>query len=444
MQRSLSEPEAEALASEDTPVRRREVGRYLVVLMGGFVALLLLCGVLAVRDLARKDHIGQITLDGDPRWYQNYAHGFTREMQDRDVLFHRIGRSVAQMRQADIIVLGHSVLQFGIVDDMVAEFQKKHGVKVYNLTTPGIASGEFVRRLIRKYRLAPKIWVVNADNYPADFFSSKLDDFFASGRNSVFEIVRSGKLQAYLQVVTRSIRWRLETAALAHWPAMFGQPPAKLQHSAIATWRNIETGNFFLDRSGSYTIPGKPFLTRASEDCRTTPEEVAAARDYLAAIGQAAVLTLVPYDNSCSFRVRQLAEELGVESVIPPATDFAGSDGRHMTKSGAERFTRMFLAGIEDSRAFKLLKGQPDPGLPARTTPRVASSSAIEICLSNPGASRLFVSVRTSARVVDHIVEAGASLRLPGTAQGTLCSGSAPFNRNECPNERTQQAAICP
>lgn len=414
--------------------------RYLAILAVSFTVFVALLVVWGVRG---RDHFAQIPLNGDMKWYRNYSHMATREMQDRDILYNGIGESIENLRKADIVILGHSVLQFAIRSELIDEFQKKHNVRIFNLTNPGVASGEFARRLIRKWKINPKIWLINADDHPALFFSPVPDDFFTTGRNSALKVVETGRLQAYLQVATRGIRWRLEDTLVTHGPSWLKHAPYPFMDHAAMTSRNIETGNFNLDRTNGYLGGGPLIKELRDKPCPVTDQEVGWAKEYLASIGSTPVLTLVPYDTWCPQRLPDIADALGVESFMPDHSNFSAFDGRHMTKEGAIAYTTYMLAELEQTRAFKLLKGLPDPGPVKRASNRSAPAQPVTFCVSNSSASQMFVSVRFKGAATDHIVAPGGTLKLDGSAGGQLCSDIKSFNRNQCPNSRSQAAAPC-
>jgi hypothetical protein len=415
--------------------------RYLAILAVSFTVFAALLVLWGVRG---RDHFAQIPLNGDMKWYRNYSHMATREMQDRDVLFSGIGKSIENLKRADIVILGHSVLQFAIRSEMIDEFQEKHGVRIYNLTNPGIASGEYARRMIRKWKINPKIWLINADDHPALFFSPKPDDFFASGRNSAFKVVETGWLQAYLQVASRGVRWHLEDLIVSYGPAWLKKPPYAFMDNAAMTSRNIETGNFNLDRTNGYLGGGPLIKELRDRPCPVSDQEIGWAKNYLAGIGGTPILTLVPYDTWCPQRLLDIAEALDVESFMSDHSNFSAFDGRHMTKEGAIAYTTYLLAQLEQTRAFKLLKGLPDPGPVKRAGNRPDPNQPVTFCLSNNAASQMFVSVRFKGAATDHVVAPGATLKLDGSAGGQLCSDVKSFNRDQCPNPRSQAATTCP
>lgn len=431
--------------SVQVPAKSISTVSYVVWALGlPLVALLAIAffGFFQMSPFKARDHFGQIALNGDDRWYMNFANLITEEMQDRDILYHGIGSSIDHLRQADIIILGHSVLEFGIDNDEIERFERDHNVKIYNLTNPGIASGQYVKKLIDKWGLKPKLWIINADDYPADFFNPVMDDFFASGRNSVFRIVDSSRFTAYLNVASRNIRWRIELWLADHLPTWAAAYNSHLNKAAGKTWRNIENGNFNADAANGYLSPGKTVQSRRNGKCLLPPEIVQNAGRYISSLGSPVVFTLLPYDGWCPEHTVDLATALGVEKIVPERTDFELLDGRHMNKSGARAFTRFFLDRLSQTYAFKMMVGDPNPGAPpAPGSARV--SLPLDVCVQNKGATRLFASLRGEKAVSDHAIEAGAELRVRGNTYDIICTSTTPFGRGECPNEAYQSSYRC-
>lgn len=418
-------------APHDADLDRR--GRsYLAILFGLFASATIALAVFGLDALKPHDHFSQIALDGDPRWYRNYAHLMTREMQDRDILYHGVGKSIKNAKKADVILLGHSVLEFAIVNDLVEAFEKKHDIRIFNLTNPGIASGEFIRRLIRKWKLKPKVWIINADDYPANFFDPKMDDFFAKGRNSAFKVVEGDWLSAYSHVISRNIRWRMELALSKYGPEFLKQPPYPFIVRPATTFRNVETGNYNLEGTNGFTAAGKAIEEATDKPCPTSDQEAQWGRTYLDGISGTPLFILTPYDKWCRQRVVDLAGALGVEALLSPAgAKFTSFDGRHMNKEGAIAYTTFLLDAFEKSRAFRVLKGLPVEDLPR---PKNDPTAPAKICVSNGAKERLFVSVRTSVGVADRALDAGQALQLDSKAGAIICSSPTPFNHQVCPN----------
>src|SRR5262249_52035328 len=114
-----------------------------------------------------QDHIASIPLNGDGTWYHNYE--IAHEIQDQEIFYHGIGQSIHNAQQADIIFLGSSRLIFGIHREVFDDFARKHHLKMFNMGLAGVTNGEFSLRIIRRFGLRPKLWVINTDRDVNDF-----------------------------------------------------------------------------------------------------------------------------------------------------------------------------------------------------------------------------------------------------------------------------------
>jgi len=331
-------------------------------LVAGLGALFL--AVFSWWGVARRDHFASIPLDGDTAWYRNYGDRVTREIQDRDILYHDIGHSIDEARRADIIFLGHSMLLWGLQHDVIDAFARRHGLRIYNLASAGDGSGEFLRLVVKRWDLHPRLWIINADDHAANFFNVSLDDFGASGKSSAISVVKYGRVRGFLNVVGRNLRWRLEDKILALAPEGWLKP--LFPGPGLAVWRSATDGNWYLDRVPAFVQPNNADIkVTRSQDCHTDPGEVARARHYLDDIGGATVLMLAPYHEFCPQRVRELAAALDVEALIPPDAQYSSADGGgHLDKRGAIAFTGFLLGALEQTAAFKALAAAPSPNAP--------------------------------------------------------------------------------
>src|SRR5947209_4045503 len=106
----------------------------------GFTAAFALLGAVAAGSLYSpgEDHLGAIPVGKDPSSFLNYEVGY--EVQDPEILFHEIGRSIENARAADIIFVGWSRLVFAMDPDAFDAFSRKHHVRMYNLGLAGVPS----------------------------------------------------------------------------------------------------------------------------------------------------------------------------------------------------------------------------------------------------------------------------------------------------------------
>ncbi len=306
--------------------------------------------------LSDNDHFAAIPLGNDKSWYLNAHLGSTREIQDRDIFYHNIGQSITNARAADIIVLGHSMVTIGLRYDQMDEFSKRTGVRIFNMSLEGIASGEFARRIIKRWNLKPRLWVINADDTGQSFFSPTMDDFGGFEESSALRIVNTNRLEGYLHVVRRNIEWRLQDLLnLDNVSAIFKSSYPNLPTNQ--SWRSAITGNVQADRVPEYASHHDGLTVLRDQNCHAGEQEIEAARQYIQQLGAPVVLMLAPHQNWCPMRVREIADAIGAEALIPEdAHDYSTIDGVHMDRNGSIAFTHTFLASLEKSSAFQSIK----------------------------------------------------------------------------------------
>ena len=423
----------------------RSAKRYLIIIVTAvliFASAIVFIGFFRPADMTSRDHFGQIDLNGDHRWYLDHTGVATREMQDRDILYHGIGASIANLKKADIVILGDSAVEFGIENTQIEAFEQKNRVRIFNLATPGMASGAYVRQIIKKWNIKPKIWIINANDYPADFFNPVMDDFLVPGRNSVFKITTASYITSYLNVASRNLLWRIESLVAEYGPNWLTTPPHPLMKNYPKTWRNVENGNFDVAYVDSYLSADKAAQKQREGACPVSSEIVKEAGRYIADIGGSVILTLLPYDDWCPNRIAELAKNLGVESFVPPSAKYQPLDGSHMNGVGAYANTRFMLEALEKTYAFKRMIGDANPGTPP-PPPAARLSIPINLCIPNSESTRLFVSLRSEQGVSDHALEVGTMLSVSGLTDGEVCSSVDPFGHDQCPNARFQSEVRC-
>ena len=340
--------------------------KYVAAMIGSAIfSLVGLVGfaLLISPPLSTSDHLGQIPLDDDYRLYRNYGDWMGREIQDRDIFYHGVGQSIENARKADIILLGHSMVLWGFDSAKLREFENKYGVRIYNMGSAGDASGEFLRRVIVRWDLHPKLWIVNADDKAGNFFDIALEDQGGSGPSSAAHVVQYGRLRGYFNVVSRNLRWRIQQYLAERLPddvrkSLFPGP-------ALQLWRNIETGDWFLERMPRYLEPQKnpPITVTRDQQCPATAAEIDKARAFFRSVKGNAALMLIPYYAFCPLRVRQIADALQLDAIIPPTADYTSGDGGgHLDHDGAKAYTTFFLSQLERLSSFRAILAQKGRG----------------------------------------------------------------------------------
>jgi len=341
-------------------IRDAEIGpgsRNYLAFVAGIVGLLSVAGCLL---LARQggDHFAALAPNNaKASWYQDLAGDYVTEIQDQDLFYHDIGRSIDYVRRADVVILGSSLVSFALNEEVIRDrLELPHGLKFYNMAFVGISSSEFSRRIIEKYGLHPRLWIINADDGGGggNFFSRNLMRSFGADVKSI-SASQHGRAHAYYDVIRRNLRWRLEDVTAAARRGLF---PANAAKTVIPKfYRSDETGAADMSFFPHFLADDNPRVKMTRDpDCHTTPGVIAAARDFVRALGSQVVLTLVPNFHGCLTQVREIADAIGVEVVLPPRTDYSSWDnGGHLDRNGSAEFTSDLVSGLEKTSAFQAL-----------------------------------------------------------------------------------------
>lgn len=282
------------------------------------------------------------------RAYNNYPHP---EIQDRDVFFHDIGGLITEARKADIIILGHSVWLYALDDEQVRAFNLKHGVRLFNMASAGTSSGNFVRAVIKRWDIHPRLWIINADDETVSFFHPDIDDDAATGSANAINIVQTPRWKGFEHAFIRNLRWRLGDL-IGYLPEGMGDRFFPAFAKRFQTWRSIETGDWLFAPGGYYDVFYNARFSPPPRVCPLSDAEISWAREFVADIGSRVILTMVPYARWCPQRVNDLAHALGVEALPQASTEYSNLDGRHMDRRGAKAYTAWFLSALEKTDAF--------------------------------------------------------------------------------------------
>lgn len=321
-------------------LRRGEVTRYWCAfgVTLGLIFVLLLWRIYS----PDQDHLGSISLNGDGSWFHNYEIGF--EIQDQEIFFNGIGHSIANAQRADVIFLGPSTVLFGIDWRLFEEFERKHHLRMFNMSFAGIGSGAFSLELIKKWGLHPKLWIINAEEYKGDFNNSFFHMSLPTGGSfrAPGDAVKTGWLRAYLNVLGRNIRWRFKLA-------MGG-----LQHDS---YRSVVSGNWYLDNWPNQMLDSNPHITSwVGRHCPENADEVVGAHRFFDAIGGAKILIQVPSVLACAQRINELASALSVPSfTVDPEPFTSGDGGGHLDRVSSRKYTALLFTWLERQPEFQKL-----------------------------------------------------------------------------------------
>jgi hypothetical protein len=304
----------------------------------------------------QSDHFAAISPGGNASWYQDLAGDYVTEIQDQDLFFHNIGRSIDNVRKADIIILGSSLVAFALSEDVIRDrLEKPYGLKFFNMSFVGVASGEFSLRIIEKYHLHPRLWIINADDGGGggNFFGRNLTRAFGADVKAI-PAVRHGSTRAYYDVMRRNLRWRFEEATAGMRNRLL--PASKTVIPSFA--RSNENGATDMSGFPGFLANDNPLVRMTRDpDCHTTPEAIATAREFVHSLAAPVVLTIIPNFHGCLTQLREIADAVGIETALPARTDYSSWDkGGHLDRNGAAEFTRDLIGSLEETVAFQALR----------------------------------------------------------------------------------------
>jgi hypothetical protein len=304
--------------------------------------------------LQESDHFAAITRPGNAAWYQNLAGNYVTEIQDQDLFFHNIGRSIDYARRADIIILGSSLVSFAVNEQVIRErLEKPYGLRFYNMAFVGVASGEFSKQIIEKYHLHPRLWIINADDGGGggNFFGRNLTRAFGADVKEIPATIY-GQMRARYEVFRRDLRWRFEEFGTVK---RFMPPKAGV---IPIFYRSDETGAADMSAFPHLLETGNARVKMTRDpDCHTTPEMIANARDFVHVLGAPVVLTLVPNLHGCLTQVREIAQAAGLEVAETGRTDYSAWDGGgHLDRNGSIAFTNDLVTALKKTAAFQAAK----------------------------------------------------------------------------------------
>jgi hypothetical protein len=332
----------------------RAYRHYILIVAFSALILLALMSAAMLRPASRNptglSDFGRIPLLDRSIWYRDLGGRTVPEIQELDLFYHNIGPSIAEARQADIILLGPSFMLYAIDPEELRQFGEKHGVKIYNMAFFGVRSGEFSREIIERWSLHPKLWIINVDDNFDHFFSAPLKMWwFGSSQSVPIPPVGYDRIKGWASVARRNARWRLENT----------RAPSVSDRSV---YRREDDGSVYLNNDPRFGATDNMTINVVRDpNCHATPESIKIGRDYLSSIGSEAIFTLVPNSTWCPTQAFELGRELGKEVILPPDANYSTVDnGGHLDHISAVAFTRFLLTALEQSQTFgRSVSGKP-------------------------------------------------------------------------------------
>jgi hypothetical protein len=103
--------------------------------------------------------------------YRDLGGRMVPQIQDEDVFYSNVGSSVSALKSADIVFLGPSFVSFAVDRATLQSSSALDRLKIYNMAFIGVRSGEFSRRVIKRWDVQAPLWIINVDDQVESFFT---------------------------------------------------------------------------------------------------------------------------------------------------------------------------------------------------------------------------------------------------------------------------------
>lgn len=247
------------------------------------------------------------------------------------VLYHNLGESIEQARQADILFVGNSRLQYGFRETLVQEAAEM-GLKVFSLGMGHSERAKFALEIIEKYEIKPKVLVVTGGPF-----------FFKEKYSKVAKEVRGlTAWQARKKYWESQALWRFQKLLHAVVPKLSLRK--KTLTKKFVNYRSDQHGWFYpaLEPRGEFPVKAG----KEKGDYHFVLPEAEKLIRSMATQNTLTVFTLVPYSKTLTGHYALLQSNYSVPVILPDFDGLKTSDSSHLTKDSARIYSSRFWAAL--------------------------------------------------------------------------------------------------
>lgn len=254
---------------------------------------------------------------------------------DHHILYHGTDpEALRHLKAADILFVGTSRMMFALRARVLTPWAIAHGVTYYALGFGHRDGDAWVRELIRKHDLRPKLVVVNVDG----FFGRDLSPWAERVRKDSAFGARKLMLEGELGHESRRVIHRL----IPNWIDLYGRPGFPFGNEFIA-YRSRTTGIWQI------TPWPEPVMAAPALDFGVGPvgprigDPARAFKAELDGRGARLVLTFVPTPSDDGGNPVALGAMLGVPVVGMDVDGLTSHDGSHLSEESAVFWSRRLV-----------------------------------------------------------------------------------------------------
>jgi hypothetical protein len=268
------------------------------------------------------------------------------------ILWHGIGDSIENAKNADILFLGNSRVQLGLRRQYIMPLAEKDGLNIFFLASAPVETGRFFLEIIKKFDLRPKLVVCNVDN---TFFSGQHSEIAE-------EVVKISRTQAYRTCAEDIFIGELRLRMHRVLPRISSDERNILGPRDGLHYRSTQTGCWWSALEPQITIP--IIYDSKEREIDTEQEQFALElKRELEARGARLILMVVPNSESYRVQAEYLAELLQVPLIAPRPARLYGFDETHLKPASSKRFTDCFWERFVDLDEVRALVAPQRTGL---------------------------------------------------------------------------------
>jgi hypothetical protein len=257
---------------------------------------------------------------------------------DHHVLYHGTdAEAMRHLEAADILFVGTSRMMFAIRSRVVTPWAIAHGVTYYALGFGHRDGDMWVREIIRKHDLRPKLVVVNVDG----FFGRELSPWAERVRKDSAFGARKLVLEGELGHESRRIIHRL----IPNWIDLYGRPGFPFGNEFIA-YRSRTNGVWQISPWPAPVMSAPALDFGAGPVGPRIGDPARAFKAELDARGAKLVLTFVPTPDDSGGNPVALGAMLDVPVVGMDVDGLTSHDGSHLSEDSAVFWSRRLVQDL--------------------------------------------------------------------------------------------------
>jgi hypothetical protein len=238
--------------------------------------------------------------------------------------------AVRSLKNAEVVILGNSRTQVAFSTPQVDQFFRDRSISYHVLGFGYNETGEFAAYLFRKYRLTPRVLIINADTFFTEGLSNQAKRAIAAGP----QVWVDGLMKMAFERLHNRI-CRISSRTCRHT-------------DAFSIYRSSETGQWH--GYGTAPVLGEEILSMKSgslddADLKTSHDVTARLLPSFNVRKECIILTGVPNPIIDGEKIaRVLGQDFGLSVVLPDIKGMRSYDGSHLTRTSAESWSAAFLS----------------------------------------------------------------------------------------------------